>query len=191
MSVEKQFANGALTNGASRTRQDTQPTESQGRKAKMKSWLAFGLSAVSIGVLVSVGLLAVEQGYADENDRTTKCTLATLKGRYLYALNGTVFPPAAGVTEESVAARAGSRIFYGDGTGTTIARTSINGVLTGPDLHSDLSYTVNADCTGTLETLSVGANMEIFIAPNGDEMTVLETDPGHVAAYSSRRVGPK
>jgi hypothetical protein len=150
-----------------------------------------GLWAVGVGVLISLGLLAVEQGYADENNRATKCTVATLKGRYLFALTGTLFPPAAGVTEESLEARAGSRIFFGDGTGTTIATTSVNGVVTAKDTHSDLSYTVNADCTGTLTVLSVGANAEIFIAPDGDDMTVIATDNGHVEAYSSRRVGPK
>ena len=86
-------------------------------------------------------------------------------------------------------ARAGSRIFFGDGTGTTIATTSINGAVTAADSHSDLSYTVNADCTGTLKVLSVGANLEIFIAPNGDGMTVIATDKGHVEAYSSWRGG--
>jgi len=149
-----------------------------------------GLSAVRMGVLVSVGLLTVEKGFTEEQ-HAMRCTLDTLKGRYLYALTGTAFPPAAGVTEESAAARAGSRIFYGDGTGTTIATTSVNGVIIAADLHSDLSYTVNADCTGTLDVLSAGAHQEIFIAPNGDEMTVIETDPGHVAAYYSRRVGPE
>jgi len=49
-------------------------------------------------------------------------TLATLKGRYLFVVNGTFFPPAGGVTVESLFSRAGIRIFYGDGTGTTIAR---------------------------------------------------------------------
>lgn len=150
-----------------------------------------GLFAVGIGVLISVGLFTVEKGLTEEKEHASTCTVESLKGRYLYALTGTAFPPAAGVTEELAAARAGSRIFYGDGTGTTIATTSVNGVLIAADLHSDLSYTVNADCTGTLEVLAVGANHEIFIAPNGDEMTVIETDPGHVAAYSSRRVGPE
>ena len=150
-----------------------------------------GLWALGIGALVSVGPLTVERGYADENDGAKKCSVATLEGRYLFALTGTLFPPAAGVTQESLEARAGSRIFFGDGTGTTIATTSINGAVTAADSHSDLSYTVNADCTGTLKVLSVGANLEIFIAPNGDGMTVIATDKGHVEAYSSWRVGPK
>jgi hypothetical protein len=86
---------------------------SEGRHTNMKSWLAFGLCAVGMGVLVST----VEQGYADENDRATTCTLATLKGRYLFALHGTLLPPAFGVTEPTESDAAGFHIFNGNGTG--------------------------------------------------------------------------
>jgi hypothetical protein len=61
-----------------------------------------GLSALGIGVFVIVGLLTLEQGYADENDGAKHCTLATLKGRYLIAGAGTALPPAFGVTEPSL-----------------------------------------------------------------------------------------
>ena len=147
-----------------------------------------GLWALAIGAAVSVGPLTVERGYADENDDVTKCTLATLKGRYLFALTGTLFPPE--VTAVSAEARAGFRIFHGDGTGTFIATTNVNGKITSADGHGDLSYTVNADCTGTLQILPAGpgANQEIFIAPDGDGMTVIATGNGHVEAYSSWRV---
>jgi hypothetical protein len=145
----------------------------------------------TIGVFISVGLLTVERGYTEEKEHATTCTVATLKGRYLFVVNGTYFPPAAGVTVQSLFDRTGHRIFHGDGTGTTIARESVNGVIRPADVHSDLSYTVNADCTGTLKVLSVGATSEIFVAPSGDDMTVIATDKGHVEAYSSWRVGPE
>jgi hypothetical protein len=147
-----------------------------------------GLWALGIGVFLSVGPLTVERGHAGENDDATECTLATLKGRYLFALNGTLFPPD--VTAVSVIARAGSRIFHGDGTGTFIATMNINGITTA-DAHGDLSYTVNADCTGSLQIVAAGArsNQELFIAPNGDGMTAIATGPGIVMAYSSWRVG--
>jgi hypothetical protein len=150
-----------------------------------------GLWVAGIGVLLSIGLLTVEQGYTEEKEHATKCTLETLKGRYLFALTGTLFPPE--VTAESAEARAGYRIFNGDGTGTFIATTNINGVITAADGHGDLSYTVNADCTGTLKILPAGpgANQEIFIAPDGDGMTAIATGSGHVEAYSSWRVGPE
>ena len=80
-----------------------------------------GLRATGIGVLISVGLLTVEQGHTEEKEHATACTLATLKGRYLFVVNGTFFPPAGGVTVESLFYRAGSRIFHGDGTGTSTA----------------------------------------------------------------------
>jgi hypothetical protein len=148
-----------------------------------------GIWAFGIGMLVGVGLLTVERGYADENDDATTCTLAPLKGRYLFALTGTLFPPE--VTAVSAEARAGSRIFHGDGTGTFIATTNVNGKITTADGHGDLSYTVNANCTGTLQILPAGpgANQEIFIAPNGDGMTAIATGAGHVEAHSSWRVG--
>jgi hypothetical protein len=148
-----------------------------------------GPLAIKIGLMICVSIGAVELGYANEREHATTCTLATLKGRYLFVVNGTYFPPAAGVTVESLFSRVGSRIFNGDGTGTTISTESINGVITNADSHRDLSYTVNADCTGTVKVLGIGATQEIFVAPNGDDMTVIATGTGHVEAFSSWRVG--
>src|SRR5229473_507537 len=65
-----------------------------------------GLRVIGIGVLINVGPLAVERGYAGENGGATKCTLATLKGRYLFAGTGTLLPPAFGVKEPSVSTSA-------------------------------------------------------------------------------------
>lgn len=144
---------------------------------------------MKIGLMICVSIGAVELGYANEREHATTCTLATLKGRYLFVVNGTYFPPAAGVTVESLFSRVGSRIFNGDGTGTTISTESINGVITNADSHRDLSYTVNADCTGTVKVLGIGATQEMFVAPNGDDMTVIATGTGHVEAFSSWRVG--
>ena len=150
-----------------------------------------GLWATGIGVLISVGLSTVEQGYTEEKEHATTCSLTTVKGRYLFVVNGTYFPPAAGGKVESLFTRAGYRIFHGDGTGTFIATTNVNGVITSADGHGDLSYTVNADCTGTFKVQvapGVQATSEMFIAPNGDDMTIIATDNGHVEAYSSWRV---
>jgi hypothetical protein len=150
-----------------------------------------GLWAIGIGLMGCVGISTVELGYADEKEPAKTCSLATVKGRYLFATSGTLFPPAAGVTQPTLFARAGYRIFYGDGTGTIIATTSANGVITAADAQSDLSYTVNEHCTGTLTVLSVGATAEIFVAPDGDEMVVIQTGKGQSDAHSSRRVGPE
>ena len=110
-----------------------------------------GLWAVGIGVLVSVGLLTVEQGYADENDRATKCTLATLKGRYLFAGTSMTIPPAG--EEETLSASAGYHIFRGDVTGTDFVTLVVNGNIVPVTSPTPVIYTLNSGCTGTYTVL--------------------------------------
>jgi hypothetical protein len=148
-----------------------------------------GLWAMGIGLISCLGIVTVKLGYADEKDHATTCSLATVKGRYLFATSGTNFPPAP--TLPQLFARAGYRIFNGDGTGTIITTTSENGVIVVADSVSDLSYTVNMDCTGTFEVLRTGATAEFFVAPNGEEMVVIVTSKGTSDAFTSRRVGPE
>src|SRR5690242_17453087 len=73
------------------------------------------------GTLVAVAGLSLPKRIAASNDEPTReCTLATLKGRYLFANSGVLLPPAFGVTEATPAADAGFHLFNGDGTGTDI-----------------------------------------------------------------------
>ena len=151
-----------------------------------------GLWAVGIGVLASVGLLTVTQGYAGDNDGATKCTVKTLKGRYLFAGAGTLFPPAFGVTEESVDNVAGFHIFNGDGTGQDFVTFTVNGVDQHVPSPDPLTYTLNSDCTGTYTVLDGGPSFDIFVSPNGEELAVIATGPGNALAEGpNRRVAPK
>ena len=77
-----------------------------------------GQWVIGIGILSSTALLIAEPKSAWR--RKTGCSLATLppNGQYLVAANGTLFPPAFGVTQQSVTAAAGYLIYNGDGTGT-------------------------------------------------------------------------
>lgn len=52
-----------------------------------------GLRAIGIGALLTVGLIAMEVR-AGENEQG--CTLATLKGQYLFSGSGTLFPQRLG-----------------------------------------------------------------------------------------------
>ena len=150
-----------------------------------------GLGVFSIGVLASVGLVTMQQGFAD--DGAPKCTLATLKGRYLFAASGFLFPPTGGVKEQSVGNVAGYHIFDGRGHGQDYVTVSLNGVVEPIPSPVDLTYTLNADCTGTYEVLGTGApTFAIFVSPNGEEMTAINTDKGDAFSYvPSRRVWPK
>ena len=151
-----------------------------------------GLWAVGIGVLASVGLLTVTQGYAGDDDGATKCTVKTLKGRYLFGGgSATLFPPAFGVKEVSVGSAAGYHIFNGDGTGKDIVTFIINGNIVLRTSPLSTTYTLNPDCTGTVTVLG-GPHADIFVSPNGDELAWINTDPGFVATLGpDRRVAPK
>jgi hypothetical protein len=146
-----------------------------------------GLWAIGIGVLVSAGPLNGEQAYARENE--AKCTLATLKGRYLFA--GTSATIVAGATEPTLSASAGYHIFNGDGTGTDFVTFVVNGKVIVSDSSTPVTYTLDSDCTGTYTIVATGGTSDIFVSPNGDELALISTSPGVVHANYQRRVAPK
>src|SRR5215471_4655516 len=136
-----------------------------------------GLWVMGIGLCITVGLLTVKHGYAEDKDHTPTCTLATLQGRYLSTFSGFLVPPTPGVTAQTPLAGAQVDIFNGDGTGTHQATVSVNGEIA--QFRDVLvSYTVNADCSGTI-TLQLpfgDINGAMYIAPNGAEFVVAQTD---------------
>ena len=154
-----------------------------------------GFWAIGIGLVVTMGLLTMEQGYAAEKDHARECTLATLKGRYLFGATATLLPPAFGVTQQSFASTAGYHIFNGDGTGTDIVTFRINGETVLENEVAPLSYTVNADCTGSYTTQvpqGPSPSFGLFIAPDGESIAIITTGPdGNQASDISWRVSRK
>jgi hypothetical protein len=145
---------------------------------------------IGIGLLITVGLMTGEQGYAEKEDDTPTCTLKTLKGRYLFGGITTLLPPA--VTEQSLLAVAGYRTFNGDGTGADIVTVTINGVVVLENFVTPINYTVNLDCSGTVTIPAAGESFSIFIAPKGEELIAIGTTPGSVSVQGpSRRVSRK
>lgn len=150
---------------------------------------------IGIGLSLSAGLLAAEPGYADKGD-PPKCTLATLKGRYLFGGIATLLPPVSG--DPSLLAVAGYHIFNGDGTGIDVVSASINGQsvenqFSNPNRSKyDITYTVNPDCSGTYTVPSDGVSFGLFVAPDGEEVIVIGTTPGFVLVQGpNKRVSPK
>jgi hypothetical protein len=139
---------------------------------------------VGIGLFITVGLLIVEPGYAQE----PTCTLKTLKGRYLFAMAGPLLPPAFGITEPTPSDTAGFHIFNGDGTGTDIVTFRLGGETVLENEVSPLTYTVNPDCTGSF-TVTNGPSFGMFIAPDGASIASIATDPpGNQASGIAQRV---
>jgi hypothetical protein len=145
--------------------------------------LGAGLIAVA-GLSLSGTLTA-----ASNDDDHRGCTLATLKGRYLFASQGTLLPPA--VAQPTPGGHAGFHLFNGDGTATEIVTFNIGGVTELDSVAIPFQYTVNANCTGSY-SLPTGQSFDLFIAPDGEEFASIITAPvGSVLTTTDRRVSRK
>src|SRR4030095_10541203 len=136
--------------------------------------------------LFLVGFLTVGDAYAEGQHHGPSCTLKTLKGRYLFSEPATVLPPAFGVTEPTPGNAAGFHIFNGDGTGTDIVTLRLGAVTTFSAAVVPITYTVNADCTGSYTVLNGGPSFDLFIAPDGDSLATIPTAPPRRQAHTTR-----
>jgi hypothetical protein len=137
-----------------------------------------GLWAACVVLLLGVGVLVVgigtgsakDEGDKDEDAGAT-CSEATLHGRYLYADHGFEIK---GNTQVPIA-EAGYQVFNGNGRLNGVASGNFNGEVFRND-HFTGTYTVKADCTGTV-TYSPTEAIDMFIAPDGSMFTTVQTNP--------------
>ena len=140
----------------------------------MKRYLATLL--VVLGLVGVVGALAVGTGFAnDENandeDDGAKCSEATLDGMYLFAFDGSTIEGK----DQGPFAVAGYDVFDGNGHGKSVDSFNFNGQV-GRKHHNSSTYTVKADCTGTV-TYGGGVQVDLFIAPDGSMYTWVQVKP--------------
>lgn len=125
-------------------------------------------------------LPSVHAQQSDHEERGERCDLQTLRGGYGltfqgFGTRGTVpaaigaFIPAAGV---------GVVDFDGEGGNTLVETTSFGGLI-GP-LSSTGTYTVNPDCTGTLDAPGA-ATWNFVIVHDGRQILAINTIAGRVA----------
>lgn len=154
-------------------------------------WLALLFAACQPISPLSASAVAAGTVLAAANPEP--CTLATLKGRYLFATYGTLLPPAFGVTEPTPGASAGFHIFNGDGTGTDTVTVRVGSKIMFENTVVPISYTVKADCTGAYKVLIPdGPSFDLFIAPKGDAIAVIATaPPGNQVSTIDQRVSLK
>jgi hypothetical protein len=164
--------------------------KTSGRRKAMALLLGFATLALAVG---GMSPTAGAQTKLDENGSTPTCNLQTLKGRYLFAWSGAVLPPAFGVTEQTLSGAAGYNTFNGDGTGTAIVTVRVGTTITLHQVVVPITYTVNANCTGTYTVLVPnGPSFDLFIAPDGSELAEFATAPaGNQVASIDRRVSRK
>jgi hypothetical protein len=129
--------------------------------------------AVTCALLCLVAAMALgTSGTARAALAPETCSVNTLKSSYLFAAHG--WNIVAGVAVPKAIVEGIN--FNGDGTLVSpFATVSINGTI----IHSSGSlgtYTVNADCTGTL-SFTGGPSFDIFVDPNGQQLWMIQTGP--------------
>ena len=111
-----------------------------------------------------------------------RCSEATLRGTYLFAYEGTTVSGKG----RGPFAVGGQDVFDGHGNVRGVITSSTNGKVTS-FTHSTGKYTVNQDCTGSVN-FSSGTAGDLFIAPDGNQFVFVHTNPGTVAVELDQRV---
>lgn len=139
----------------------------------MKELMRRSLAAATMVLSVSAAALA--------DDNVKPCTVATLRGTYVFAANG--YNIVAGIAQPKTIIEV--IVFNGDGTLSVPAATrSVNGVIV-RSLPGAGTYTVDEDCRGTIPFN--GPNFDIFVAPSGQKLWLIETDSNTVFQGTATR----
>jgi hypothetical protein len=118
--------------------------------------------------------------------KTHSCSNATLNGTYTFGYiswsisNGKSTP----------ASEAGADTFNGKGTGTGVITAVYNGVLASNNTPDTSTYTINADCTGTIVFNSGGSlyHFNVYVSPSGNSFSLISTEAGTAVAGTETRV---
>jgi hypothetical protein len=138
-----------------------------------------------IASLIILGPVTLQQGHAQADSEA--CSLATLNGVYVFDATGynivSGSPPVPKTVVEFLT-------FKGDSSLTSIGTAVVNGSLLGTEFHPGTgTYTVNADCTGTLTFTGSPLGFDLYIASNGSRFHMIQVAPGgQMLAGPARRV---
>jgi len=130
---------------------------------------------------ISILLLTASAVWAQDSPFQTVCTNATLEGDYGFNISGTrPSAPMAGAPIETIV---GVAMTHFDGTGNLTQTDNIHGSVNGspaPDRPGTGTYTINANCTGTMTLSNQGAptlTLRIVVVDNGNEVRAAVVDP--------------
>jgi hypothetical protein len=118
------------------------------------------------------------------------CSMATMKGDYLYAQDGVI--PGKSVDKNQFFAQAGREHFDGNGAMSGIYSGNFNGTIIRGSYSG--TYTMKADCSGTVrftDNTKQVYNYDIFATQGGSEFVFVQTDSNSItSAYQRRRAAP-
>src|SRR5262245_50539163 len=143
------------------------------------------VKALSLGLLLAVGGFLSLGGPPLVWSQDTPCTLATLQGTYIFFLQGFLIQNG----QQLPFVNAGQETFDGEGQVQGQFTQSLNGEISRATYSG--TYTVTPACvvdyTNT-DSTGVTSHFDLFVSPDGNELTFVQTDPGVVIAGSERRV---
>jgi hypothetical protein len=159
---------------------------------RRRLWAACVVLILLVVVVGAGALTTVGAGYAKDEHTSSraKCSEATLKGTYPFAFDGVEIK---GNNDQLPFAIAGYGVFDGNGKEKSIVSSNFNGEVTRKE-HISGTYTLKADCTGTL-TFADGSQIDMFIAPDGSMFTFVQTKPSELVGSgfqprgTAKRVG--
>ena len=120
-------------------------------------------------------------------DPTKRCKLAILKGQYVFTASGFTRPPAS-LPGTLWVPKAILEVlhFNGDGTLSTPVLAVANpfgdlGNILQPPSGADGSYSINDDCTGTVQFFDAASVMFKIVVdpPRGDTIWMIQTNPAN------------
>jgi hypothetical protein len=116
-----------------------------------------------------------------------QCSVATMKGSYLYAQDGITLGTSADKNQPF--ARAGREYFDGKGGMSGVYSGNFNEPITRGSYKG--TYTMNSNCSGTVTFEDNQKNVshyDIYATHNGSEFVFVQTDSNSItAAYERRR----
>lgn len=119
--------------------------------------------------------------WAQESPFQNVCTNATLEGDFGFTVTGT--RPSAPTPGAPVETIVGVAMTNFDGNGNLTQTDNIHGSVNGfpaPDRKGTGTYTINADCTGTMTLTSPGSptlTLRIVVVDDGNEVRTAVVDP--------------
>ena len=136
----------------------------------------FGKLVIAVAMVLAVSGVARAH---DDDEEAKPCSDATLHGLYVFTASG--FNIVAGVPQPKAIVELID--FHGDGNLTVPAATvSINGAISRSTPGGTGTYTVNADCTGSLvfgpPVAPAGPAYDLFAAFKGAQIQMIQTGPG-------------
>lgn len=127
-------------------------------------------------VAVAMAFVGVTGVAQTNDDGARECSVATLRGLYVFAASG--YNIVGGAAQPKAILE--SIRFDGNGTLTVPSATvSLNGTILHFPPNGTGTYTVAPDCTGTL-AFGSGPTFDLVLSPRGVEFFMIQTNPNTV-----------